>query len=151
MEKLKLEKLRLEDLSSIKIDFYMGVSKTVDYLDIMVIKYSGVYGFGSAGNSDAAFMYAMGKAALAAWEPSAVILDLSDLEYEWGDMLIMVLDIGGDQYRDAIFPTALVVGPKCEEAVRSLLALEGLDAEEWIFTDLEKAWDCIDLKLAKQS
>ncbi|WP_277815971.1 MULTISPECIES: hypothetical protein [Lysinibacillus] len=33
-----------------------------------------------------------------AWDPDAIIIDLQDLNYEWGDMLEYVFDIRADKY-----------------------------------------------------
>jgi hypothetical protein len=152
---IDLKRQNFDELSDIKLEIYTGESRYKDYLEIMVLKYNGIYGIGSSGNGDAQYMYAMGKAALAAWEPSGVILDWSNLDYQWGDMLEMVLDIGEHQYIDAMFPTAVIVGPKCEEAVRTLLL--GIDSKEpieklpFVFRDLESAWQYINKLLEENN
>lgn len=78
------KQLKLEDLSNIQYEVHTGTSRVVDYLEIMILKFIGDYGYGSAGNSDATYMSAIGKAVLEAWEPGGLIIDLSDLSYEWG-------------------------------------------------------------------
>ncbi len=144
--------VKLSDLSDIQVDYFIGPSKTVPYQDIMILKYSGEYGFGSAGNSDAVYMKAMGQAALEAWGPDAFILDWSDLKYEWGDMLEMALDIDTGSCEPAL-PMAVIVGPPCEEAVRTLLlgidSEEGLETIEWIFRKKDEAIDYIENQLQK--
>lgn len=146
-----LKKYNLEDLSEIKIDIYMEETSTYNESNTMIIKYSGEYGLGSSGDSDAIYMCAMGKAALSAWNPSGVIIDLSDLSYKWGDMIEMVFDIGSEQYIDSEFPRAVIVGSKCEEAIRTLIF--GLNSEEsiesvgWIFRNLESGWKYIESKI----
>lgn len=144
--------VRLSELSDIQVEYFIGPSKTVEYCDIMIIKYSGEYGFGSAGNSDAVYMKAMGRAALEAWEPDAVILEWSELKYEWGDMLALALDIDIGRCEPAL-PMAVVVGPPCEEAVRTLLlginSEEGLETIEWMFKNKDEAIAYIEKQLQK--
>ena len=67
--KSDFRELKLSDLSDVQVDYFFGPSKTVESRDMIIIKYSGEYGFGSAGNSDAVYMKAMGRAALEAWKP----------------------------------------------------------------------------------
>jgi len=62
-------------------------------------------------------MHAMAKAAVAAFEPFGVIHDFSELRYKWGDMLEMVFGVGPEAEPS---PVAIVVGPGCEEAIRTL-------------------------------
>ena len=135
-----LKKVELSQLSDIKVDYYFGASEENE---ILVIKYSGKYAFGSAGNTDAIYMNAMGKAAMEAWDPGAVIIDLQDLHYEWGDMLEYAFNISTDD----TLPLAVIVGLGCEEAVRTLLlgidSKESIDKIEWIFKDLDAAWNYI--------
>ncbi len=50
MKKIEIESLTTEGLSEIEVSYCKGYSRIKDYLDILVIKYSGKYGFGSAGN-----------------------------------------------------------------------------------------------------
>ena len=150
----EFETLRIENLTStIDVTFRRGDSTTTPYRDILIVKYSGQYPDGSSGNTDARYMFAMGNAALQAYEPSGVIIDMSDLHYEWGDMLEMVFGIGSDQYVDAEFPMAAVVGPRCREAIRTLI--HGINNDKplneigWVFDSLQAAWDHVESLLSK--
>lgn len=151
--KVQTKQMKLEDLSNIRYEVYIGDSISVSYLEIMILKFTGHYGFGSEGNSDAAYMNAMGKAALEAWEPGGLIIDLSDLSYEWGDRLETLFNIGNEKYCDTPFPIALIVGPKSKEAIRTLLL--GIDSKQeieeigWIFNCLDEAWEYIERKLGQ--
>ncbi len=152
----KLETLRLEDLtSSIGVTFRRGYSATTTYLDILIVSYTGQYPFGSSGNSDAHYMFAMGNAALHAYSPSGVIIDMSELHYEWGDMLEMVFGIGSDQYVDAEFRWPQFVGPHCREAVRTLIhggkQRKQIEDIGWVFESLEAAWEYVDSLLNKKA
>lgn len=142
---------KLEDLSKIQYEVHIGSSNEVNYLKIMILKFIGEYGFGSAGNSDAIYMRAVGEAVLEAWNPGGLIIDLSELSYEWGDRLEDVFYIGSYKYRDNPFPIALIVGDKSEEAVRTLLvgikSTKALNEIGWVFRDLSSAWEFVEAKL----
>ena len=145
----QLEELKLSDLtSSVDVKFLRGESTINPAYDILVVKFSGHYPDGSAGNASARFMYAMGNAALSAWDPSAVIIDLVDLHYQWGDMLEMVFSVGANRYVDAPFPMAALVGPHCSEAIRTLLhginSKESLNSIPWVHESLDGAWTYLD-------
>src|SRR5262249_38293395 len=128
-----LQERTLSELSKVQVRYFLGSSTQRPYVEILVIKYVGTYPFGSSGNDDAQYMYAMAKAGVAAFEPWGVIHDLSELDYEWGDRLNMAFDVGpaelqggaevvlslfGDGNSSRAKQPAVVVGPRCEEAVR---------------------------------
>lgn len=152
---IELEELNPEELSEITIEYLKGSSRITNYYDILTIKYSGKYGIGSAGNGDAQFMYAKGEYGLNCYEPMGVILDMSELEYEWGDMIDLVFSVGSNQYVDAKFPTALVIGEKCQEAIGTLV--HGIDSKEpattkdWIFDDFKCAWNFIEEEIEQRT
>lgn len=80
-----------------------------------------------------------------------LIIDLSELSYEWGDQLEDVFYVGSYKYRDRPFPIAIIVGDKSEEAIRTLIlgivSTEGIDEIGWVFKDLSSAWEYIETKL----
>jgi len=138
---LHLREEFLAGSGSISIRYFLTPSEKRPHLEVLVIRYTGEYPSGSGGNADAVYMHAMAKAAVAAFEPWGVIHDLSELRYEWGDLLEMVFGVG-PEFEPA--PVALVVGPGCEEAIRTLC--HGIDSKEpidtlgWVFRDLPSAW-----------
>ncbi|MGG3841299.1 hypothetical protein ABEV00_30420 [Paenibacillus thiaminolyticus] len=148
---LPISEVQLADMSGIEVKYYIGAAANRTYDKILLIAYAGQYGFGSSGNSDARFMSAMGVAAMEAWNPSGVILDWSELHYEWGDMLDIVLDIRSAKDVEEPFPLAVIVGPHCEEAVRTLLlgihSTESLDKFDWVHRDKESAWRYIEAQI----
>jgi len=86
----------------------------------------------------------MGRAYLAAYGRFGVIIDFRNLEYSWGDQLDLVFGIGDGQYGSEPFPMALVVGPNCEDAVRTLLHdnwddERPVDIYPWVHRDLVSA------------
>lgn len=131
----------LSNMSQLQISYSLMDSKVKPYLEILVIHYQGVYRDGSRGNGDATYMAAMAKAGISAFEPWGVIHDLSDLVYQWGDMLEAVFSVGPEVKEG---PSAILVGPDCEEAVRTLVygihSSEKLEDMEGFFFDLESAW-----------
>jgi hypothetical protein len=98
------------------------------------------YRDGSEGAPDAHFMCGLTEIALEIWRPAALVLDLSELQYDWGDEMDLVLSVGQRQH----VPSAVVIGPGCSRAIATLfwgtdtsrLATEA----ENIFTDLDAAW-----------
>jgi hypothetical protein len=151
--------------STIRVRYFLGPATKKPYLEILVIKYSGTYPHGSAGNADAQFPYAMAKAGVAAFEPWGVIHDLTELSYEWGDMLERVLAVGPDKELppelESVFgscsgsgrsPVAVVVGPHCEEAIRTLLLgernCEPIEKIGYVFRDLQSAWAHVDAQIS---
>jgi hypothetical protein len=79
MPVLTLHERSLAELSKIAVRYFLGPSSQKPYLEILVIRYSGKYPVGSAGNDDAQYMNAMAKAGVAAVEPWGVIHDLSEV------------------------------------------------------------------------
>ncbi len=114
---LDLKEQFLTGSGSVFIRFFLVPSEKRPYLKVLVIRYWGVYPFGSGGNADARYMHAMAKAAVAAFMPWGVVHDFSELRYEWGDMLELVFGVGPEVEPS---PVAIVVGPGCEEAIRTL-------------------------------
>lgn len=53
-----------------------------DEFEVVAIKFMGAYGYGSAGNGDAAYMIAIRDYIVTCVLPSALIFDLRELEYE---------------------------------------------------------------------
>lgn len=148
---ISTEQKKLEELSKINYEVHIGKSNEVSYIKIMILKFIGVYGFGSTGNSDAIFMRAIGEAVLEAWNPGGLIIDLSELSYEWGDQLEDIFYIGSYKYRDKPFPIALIVGDHSEEAIRTLIlgawSTKGISEIGWVFKEVSDAWDYIETKL----
>ena len=56
-----------------------------DELEALVIKFSGSYGYGSAGYGDAMYMIAIRDYLVNCIFPYAIVFDLRELSYEWGD------------------------------------------------------------------
>jgi hypothetical protein len=170
---MKLEKADLFSISDIRHEFLIGKSQRTKYKEILVIKYSGEYGFGSRGNPDARFMCALAEAAISYYDPDGIVLDISELKYEWGDMLEMVFSLGAKYYRHTAkdkadqeskalyemraIPQATLIGPPCKEAVRTLLLGEDCDTSAslkeyaWLFENFDDAWNYVEEQIALDS
>jgi hypothetical protein len=92
---------------------------------------------------DAFFIQGITQTALGVWSPAALILDLRELSYTWGDDMDCVLGVGAE--RD--LPTAVVGSGLCLPAMGTLI--HGVDSTtpatdvEHIFDSIEEAWDYI--------
>lgn len=161
----KLQERHLVELSQIKVRYFLGTARQEPDLEILIIRYTGIYPSGSAGNDDADYMKAMAKAGVAAFKPWGVIHDLSELTYEWGDRLEIAFvgpedDANASELLGAVFGTsspplagqpAVVVGPQCEESVRTLLlgeiSKEPIEKIGYVFRHLEGAWEFVESQI----
>jgi hypothetical protein len=138
---LKLTEQILAGSGSVTLRYFLTPSEKRPHLEILVIRYTGEYPFGSGGNADAIYMHAMAKASVTAFGPFGVIHDFTELHYEWGDLLEMVFGVGPETEPA---PVAVVVGPGCEEAIRTLFhgvdSSEPIDTIGWVFRDVQTAW-----------
>ena len=84
---------------------------------ILVVKFSGAYRPGCQGTPDALFIQGITLAGLKVWGPDALILDLRQLSYTWGDNMEEVLGL-----REEIeVPFAIVGSESCLPAIGTLL------------------------------
>jgi hypothetical protein len=114
--------------------------KKQPFLSIIHLAFAGDYRTGSGGAPDAHYIEGLTRTVHEIWRPSAMILDLRDLNYEWGDEMDLVLQPPTDI-------SAIVVSPKCEPAISTLCL--GLDTtksvldEARFFDALEPAIDYV--------
>jgi hypothetical protein len=82
---------------------------------------------------DSTWMSAVLRLAETAWRPSAVIVDVRGMYYEWGDAIGA---IGGDHG----IRKYLVVSARCRAGLTSFIECEwGCDPAEWLFDSIEAA------------
>jgi hypothetical protein len=135
---LDLRPVAFSDLSSIQYAFHLGTG-TVTHDIILVVSFAGACGIGTGCDDDAHLMEAIGQAAVLAWRPFGLILDLRELTYEWGDMMTEVLTLGEPKRRHGL-PTTVLASARCREGLTSLLKEEmGEDPDLWLFDDLPAA------------
>ncbi len=84
----------------------------------IVVQYVGSYPPGSEGNDLAHGMVEFLKKAIAEAKPEAVILDLTQLDYTWGDAIcgLAMMLYDGNRFR----PAALIATGKTAEALKPL-------------------------------
>jgi hypothetical protein len=152
---MPLKRRLLEEESDVLASFWIpeDQSRTDGENHLLVIRYHGVYRIGCNGNSDATYMAAIGRAAIEVFQPAAIVIDLSDLSYQWGDMLDTVWNIGRDPVWNTQLPCAVVIGDKCRAAIGTLIFGEAstTDAceEEFVFDTLAAAVAYVSAKLVE--
>lgn len=103
--------------SDIKVKYFLG---ELDGENILIVKFSGVYGLGSAGNGDAQYMNACLNMAKSLYDYRALIIDLTQLDYQWGDMIDQIFPKTTDDYDIEV----MVIGKKCQKAIHSLIEMD---------------------------
>jgi hypothetical protein len=79
----------------------------------LLLRFVGTFGVGSAGNKDADFMRVITGAAISAWRCHAVVFDLRELAYVWGNGIWDVFRDGVQTSGVKRLPCALVVSDLC--------------------------------------
>lgn len=111
----------------------------------LAIKVTGNYRNGSAGDIDAKLIKGTMNTAVDIWEPNTVLLDLTDFQYNWGDYIDYIFD-GPDRKK----PFAIVVGPKCRQALSTLIygiksGRDIVDNKDF-FDNLDKALERLEME-----
>lgn len=136
----KFERVELEGRSHLVHRYFLsddlfGAWRT----HVLWVSFFGSYRDGSRGRGDAHYMAAMVEAGVEVFAPAAVVLDLSEFAYEWGDDIERLL--GPADHTE--MPFAVVVGPRCVEALSSLLAANApgkrVTELEGFFEDFDQA------------
>lgn len=120
----QLSRIEIAPANDITHEIFSVRMPSVEYLNILMLRFRGTYGAGSGGNADAEYMTAIVQAALSYTEPFGLIFDLTDLDYRSGDMMSKVLCSADNYWGDNALPVAIVVSGKCDAAIRSLLTQE---------------------------
>lgn len=97
------------------------------------IAFRGTYGWGAAGRWDARLIVAVLAETVRRHAPQALILDLSELDYRWGDDIARVLE-----YRWRV-PVAIVVSDLCADGLASLTMALGVEPRDILFPSLHAA------------
>ncbi|MHA2203020.1 MAG: hypothetical protein ACW991_04970 [Candidatus Hodarchaeales archaeon] len=104
-----------QERSSISYSFQLATTGEPASPTTLIMHFIGEYRYGSAGNPDARHLIDIIKTAIGTWPPDSLIIDLSKLNYEWGDYIEGVLDFAN------YLPTAFIVGSKCREGLSMLV------------------------------
>jgi hypothetical protein len=142
MGTMNLRPVRIEEETRLRCEFQLETTGRNSFQYTLIARFSGDYRDGSAGKPDARFIAGMTRMGVAIWHPAALILDLSELRYEWGDDLGEILPPGGKHLRSAV-----VIGPGCARAIATLLwgvnTQKAATEAEFIFDNLEAAWEAV--------
>ena len=96
------------------------------------LAFSGDHGWGAAGRWDARLIDAVMKETIERHAPQALILDLRELDYRWGDDIARIMEPRN-------IPVAIVVSPRCAAGLESLADALGLEAFNVLFASPEAA------------
>ena len=161
---MQFSERNLAQLSPLKCSFSACHSPS-DSAEILVVKFEGECGIGSGSNRDAAFMAALAMAGVEAWCAPAVIFDLRELRYEWGDELTRLFSVKPQTFHpeyvfDQIlsptlesyeYPIAIVVSDLNRKGLTSLVAQElRKRPEDFLFDTLESAVVSVGVRLDRQ-
>jgi hypothetical protein len=142
MGAMNLRPVRIGDETSLRCEFQLETSGRNSFCYTLIARFSGEYRIGSGGKPDARFIAGMTRMAVAIWHPAALVLDLSELRYEWGDDMRDLLPPSEGHMKSAV-----VVGPGCARAIATLLW--GVDTQkaateaDFIFDNVEAAWESV--------
>lgn len=123
---------RLGDLSKLNYSF----TSTSDNR-VLIIGFMGKFGRGSQGNDDARSMNAVVHAGIAAFDPEAIVLDLREMAYQWGDMITLPIGVASNHAA-----TVMVTSDLCREGMTSLVRDEMCaNPGAWLTENLDTAID----------
>jgi hypothetical protein len=122
---------------TITYDFKFKNLRDTQLVDILIISFHGKYRDGSAGSPDAGLIKGIIKTGVSVFDPFSVLIDLTDLEYNWGDNLDLSFADTGPTKR------VILVGDKCRQAMSSLEFGIGTNEDivdnDLFFDDFDKA------------
>ncbi len=132
---MKLSTVSLEELSSLTHEVKLPETEKFQTPAFKVISYHGEYRYGAGGKSDALYICATATAAHKAWYTEGIIIDFSDLKYEWGDEMEWVFGIAQGGRTKCIFPLVVLVGSKSKQAIQTLIPDEYAELCSETFAD----------------
>ena len=118
---MQLHPVSLKQLSALEHEVRLPSHLRFHTPEFKVIAYTGSYRSGSQGKEDALYIMATAAAAHEAWYTDSIVIDFSGLSYDWGDQMEWVLNVGRGAVANCDYPLAIIVGPDCEQALRSLM------------------------------
>lgn len=118
---MQIRELKLAELSKLQSHVYQCQFGGKPEPKALIFEFSGKYGIGSEGNRDADYMEAIASSWLTICNTNAVVFDLRNLEYEFGDRIWHVLrleSVARVTHRRAgtpekVFPIAMVISDLC--------------------------------------
>ncbi|MEM1354473.1 MAG: hypothetical protein AAGC44_06475 [Planctomycetota bacterium] len=144
---MNIQEQKLAGLSTASYSYSMCSLPSDDLYTALIVAFSGEAGNSHEHCGTFRFMDAVTMAGIIAWEPSALILDLRDLKYDWGDEMHRTLTVALAWYGED-FPTAAVVSDLNREGLTSLVEYEMQeDPAKWLFSSIGEAVKAIDTTL----
>ncbi len=123
-----VEEKSLSELSPISYRISLYRDEDALFFQALVVAFRGTYRPGSRGDTDADYMRAILRAALSAWQCDALIVDLRELAYVWGDMMSQVMTIGRAEDPAHPLPVVVVLSDLCRPAILTLIRPIGPEA-----------------------
>ena len=117
---MELVPVSFEALSDIKYTVALAPHERFCTPEFVVVTFTGAYRDGAAGKPDALFITAIMDAVQKAWFTTSLIVDFTDLEYQWGDEMDWIHDVGRFMPSPCSKPLAIIVSDKCRDALQSL-------------------------------
>jgi hypothetical protein len=134
---MKFDAINLTKDGNISYSFCRWARNKKPFLSIIQLAFSGDYRSGSSGAPDAHYIEGMVRTVVAVWNPSAMVLDLRNLRYDWGDEMDLVLQPPKEI-------SAIVVSLKCEPAISTLFY--GIDTKKSVLNE-PHFFDSLDLAI----
>lgn len=122
---------------TVTYDYKIKHLRDTHLVDTLIISFHGKYRDGSAGSPDAGLIKGIVKTGVAVFDPFSLLIDLRDLEYNWGDNLDLSFE-DAEPKRSAV-----LVSDKCRRAMSTLAF--GIDTNndivdnDFFFDDMDKA------------
>lgn len=110
----------LEGLSGLTHTIALAPHQKFEPPEFVSVSFVGKYRDGSLGRDDARYISAVLAAVDRAWFWQALILDLAQLHYRWGDDLTCIFHLGTLSWSQCDRPLAIVVGDECRGALKTL-------------------------------
>lgn len=139
-----LEEKQIHKPDHIECKYVMPERSNTDNIDVLILSVTGKYPDGSLGNGHAHYIGIMAIQGLQAFKPEAFILDLTELDYRWGNSLLGVLQdvslfVNADKDEDEpFFPEFVVISEK-SAGFLSLVTPTGESSPNSVFKDINKA------------
>lgn len=141
----ELKEKEIHKPEGIVCKYFMPDPVSTQGTDVLILSVNGVYPDGSLGNEHAAYIAVMAIQGLQAFNPEAFILDLSDLEYRWGNSILGVFqDVSrfmdaDKEENEPYFPVFAVTSEKSTAGFLSLITPSNESPPEWHFKDINQA------------
>lgn len=133
---MELTEHRFDDFSDIKYRIFTCDISDKRSATAIVLRFTGSYGYGSAGNDDGQFMRTITLCALSLWNVEGVVFDLRELDYEWGDKIWGMYGRSIDPSGIDELPFATVASDRNRAGFESCESIVGP-----LFNDIESAID----------